>query len=120
MDDEAFIRRIWQIPWEMWQSRNNHEHGAKDQEKMIQQLKDEVQTQIDIGTTGIPELEQFFQDNELEKILFVGTLLMLGLGSVMFERAVDGIYFEGEQIWKWIECNCLCAIILEYDRVHVV
>ena len=42
------IRRLWKIPWDLWQHRNHKEH-MQDHEQMVSRLLQEVQEQITQG-----------------------------------------------------------------------
>jgi hypothetical protein len=63
----ATIRRIWKIPWELWKSRNDKEH-SKDVEVARAQLQEAVNKEIEVGDQGIPELLQWFTDDELLRV----------------------------------------------------
>jgi hypothetical protein len=61
------IRRLWKIPWELWQHRNHKEH-LQDHEKMVTQLMQDVQEQITQGHNEIEELVRLFNPDEIDKI----------------------------------------------------
>ena len=61
------IRRLWKIPWELWQHRNHKEH-MQDHEKMVNQLFQEVQEQITQGHNEIDELVRFFNPEETDRV----------------------------------------------------
>ena len=62
------IRRVWKIPWALWNSRNQMEH-LHDRAILIADLGNKVQDQINEGHGGIVELEPFFTENEISKVL---------------------------------------------------
>jgi hypothetical protein len=63
----ALIRRIWKIPWAMWQVRNAELH-KHDLDNILDSLRDQVQGQLDRGHQDIPELQHWFSDFELASL----------------------------------------------------
>ncbi len=63
----ALIRRIWKIPWALWNSRNQKEH-EKDAAAALERLKVSINLEVDKGDRGIPELVMWFTESELEKV----------------------------------------------------
>jgi hypothetical protein len=61
------IRRIWKIPWDLWQLRNQKEH-LQDYEKMLDRLRLEVQDQVHQGHNNFPDLVHLFSESEIETI----------------------------------------------------
>jgi hypothetical protein len=61
------IRRIWKIPWDLWQLRNQKEH-LKDHENMVDSLRVEVQEQIEQGHGEVQVLVNLFRVSEIERV----------------------------------------------------
>ncbi len=57
----AICRRIWQIPWDMWQHRNRVEH-ANDQQNILLQIRTEVQDEITQGNDNDLDIDRFLQE----------------------------------------------------------
>jgi hypothetical protein len=62
------IKRIWKIPWDLWQQRNHKEH-LQDQERLVGKLRAEVQAQVDQVHYNIQELELLFRPSEVDNVL---------------------------------------------------
>jgi hypothetical protein len=62
------IKRIWKIPWDLWQHRNHQEH-LQDQERLVGQLRAEVHAQVAQGYDNVPELELMFGPLEIDQVL---------------------------------------------------
>jgi hypothetical protein len=54
-------KRIWKIPWDMWQHRNSVEH-ANDHQHLLQQIRNEVQQELLLGSEHDPDIERFIQE----------------------------------------------------------
>ena len=54
-------KRIWQIPWDLWQHRNRVEH-ANDQQNLIQQIQNNVQEELTRGNNNDLDIERFLQE----------------------------------------------------------
>ena len=61
-------KRIWQIPWDMWQHRNNIEH-ATDQQKLLQQIQIDVQEELVKGNDNDLDIERFLQEATQENFI---------------------------------------------------
>ncbi len=63
----ALIRRIWKIPWALWERRNLEVH-KNNAASLLADLRAQVQTQVDLGPQDIPELQQWFAERELDSL----------------------------------------------------
>jgi hypothetical protein len=54
-------KRIWRIPWDMWQHRNSVEH-ANDQQKILHQLNGDIQDELTRGNDNDPDIDGFLQE----------------------------------------------------------
>jgi hypothetical protein len=62
------IRRLWKIPWTLWNNRNQMEH-SHDQARITLELQGIIQEQLTEGGQGINELESWFTTEEIAKVV---------------------------------------------------